>query len=88
MKIENKDRIEDSLALQKEGSDFDTQLAEAKASGKRFSIDVLPDGRKAVTYFTDEEAAYMATFHTPPRKKPWRVELDALRAELEALKKK
>lgn len=87
MKIDIKDRVEDSLALQAEGIDFDTQLAEAKASGKRFSIDVLPDGRKAIAYFTDAEAAHMAAFESVVRKKPWRQQLDDALARLAAIER-
>lgn len=90
MKIDIKDRVDASLALQEaeEGAvDFDTQLAEAKASGKRFSIDVLPDGRKAIAYFTDAEAAHMAALPVVVRKKPWRQQLDDALARLAAIER-
>ena len=85
MKIDAAERIKASI---EDYRSFDEQLAEARASGRKFGTATDTKGRRAVYYFTDEEAAHMAGYKVIRRKKPWRAELDALRAELEALKKK
>lgn len=84
MKIKIDDRVTEAL---ESGVPFDEQLSAAKASGKKFQIAVnVQTGDKAVIYSTDEEARRIFDVKVKPKR--WRVELDALRAELEALKKK
>lgn len=84
MKINIDARVTEAL---ESGVTFDEQLSTAKASGKKFQIAVnAQTGDKAVVYSTDEEATRIFDVKVKPKK--WRVELDAIRAELEALKKK
>lgn len=89
MKIDTSGRAAESLALQdaEDGAvSFDEQLAEAQLSGRKFSVEVLPDGRRAIAYFNDAELAALDAMkaQTVTRKKPWRQELDALKARLDA----
>ena len=81
MKINHDAEIAAALAERKSGVSLEDQKAAIK--GKAVALAVV-DG--VTVAYAAERVDYTA--QTVTRKKPWRVELDALRDELEALKKK
>lgn len=93
MKIKTDDRIAESIALQKRPDNpvsFEEQMAAAKASGRRWGKSInVQTGERAVYFYTPEEEAEIGRFaaRTAERKKPWRKELDELRAEIASLRK-
>lgn len=81
MKIDATQRINESLAS---GVSFEEQLAAAKASGRRYMKAILPDGRRAIYFYTDAENAHIDGYNA---RTPTRVRADS-EAELAEIKQR